>query len=375
MTRPLSRRRFLGGTAALAFLSACSSQREPGAASSSDTVRILSWTDYIDTDEAGSPGTVSRFGTQSGLQVDYSDAYPSNVEAYDTLFSPNLGRGKRIEWDVVVPTFWLASRLVDQDWLEQIPLELVPNHVNVEPNFLTMPWDRGARYNLPWQSGLTGIAYDPALTGGEIRSLAALFDPRFKGRVGLVTEMRETVALTMALQGADPSRPTQAAAESALEKLEQAVKDGQIREFTGNEFRERLSDGTFALCLAWSGDIVQLQRDKPNIRFVIPDEGGMQWFDTMVIPKGAANAAGAARWMNFVYDPDNAARITAAVQYISPVIGVRDALRRLGGDAAALADNAILFPDDVTRQRLYTWGGLPASIEDALDARFTRLTT
>jgi spermidine/putrescine transport system substrate-binding protein len=274
----------------------------------------------------------------------------------------------------VVPTFWLASRLVDRRWLEQVPLELVPNHVNLEPNFLTMPWDRGARYNLPWQSGLTGIAYDPARTGGEIRSLASLFDPKFKGRVGMVTEMRETVALTMALQGSDPSRPTQAAAEKALELLEKAVADGQIREFTGNEFRDRLSDGSFALCLAWSGDIVQLQRDKPNIRFVIPDEGGMQWFDTMVIPKGAANAAGAARWMNFVYDPDNAARITAAVQYISPVIGVRDALRRLGGDAALLADNAILFPDDATRQRLYTWGGLPAAVEDALDARFTKIT-
>jgi spermidine/putrescine transport system substrate-binding protein len=382
MTRPpvtppahlLTRRRFLGGAAALALLGACSAQQGPGAPRAASRLRILSWTDYIDTDEAGAPGTVSRFSQATGRRVEYSDEYPSNTEAYDTLFAPNLGRGKRIDWDLVVPTFWLASRLVAQDWLEPIPLELVPNHANLEPNFLTMPWDRGARYHLPWQSGLTGIAYDPARTGGEIRSLSALFDPRFKGRVGMVGEMRETVALTMALQGDDPSRPTRAAAERALDTLERAVADGQIREFTGNEFRERLADGTFALCLAWSGDIVQLQRTSPKIRFVIPDEGGMQWFDTMVIPKGAADTEGAARWMNFVYDPDNAARITAAVQYISPVLGVRDALRRLGGDAAALADNTILFPDDVTRQRLYTWGGLPPAVEDELDARFTALT-
>ena len=119
---------------------------------------------------------------------------------------------------------------------------------------------------------------------------------------------------------------------------------------------------------------MQLQRERPDIRFVIPDEGGMQWFDTMVIPRHADNAAGAARWMNFVYEPANAARITAAVQYISPVIGVRDELRKLGGDAAQLADSPILFPDDATRQRLYTWGGLPADVEDDLDARFTTLT-
>jgi spermidine/putrescine transport system substrate-binding protein len=237
-----------------------------------------------------------------------------------------------------------------------------------------MPWDRGARFQMPWQAGLTGIAYNPALTKRDVRSLADLFDPAFRGRVGMVTEMRETVALTMALQGADPSRPTRDAAERALEKLEAAKRDGQIREFTGNEFRDRLRSGDFALCLAWSGDIVQLQRERPDIRFVIPDEGGMQWFDTMVIPRHSDNAAGAARWMNFVYDPANAARITAAVQYISPVIGVRDELRKLGGDAAKLADSAILFPDDATRQRLYTWGGLPPDIEDDLDARFTTLT-
>ena len=301
--------------------------------------------------------------------------YPSNTDAYSNIFAPNLGHGRGVGWDVVVPTYWLASRLVARDWLEQVPLELVPNHVNLEPAFLTMPWDRGARFHMPWQAGLTGIAYNPALTGREIRSLADLFDPAFRGRVGMVTEMRETVALTMALQGADPSRPTRAAAELALDKLEAAKRDGQIKEFTGNEFRDRLSDGTFALCLAWSGDIVQLQRDRPDIRFVIPDEGGMQWFDTMVIPRHAANTAGAARWMNFVYDPANAARITAVGAVHLARDRGRDELRKLGGDAAQLADSPILFPDDATRQRLYTWGGLPADVEDELDARFTTLTT
>ena len=372
----VTRRSFIAGALASGVaLAGCAADGRGGKVSSSSRLRILSWTDYIDTDEPGAPGTVERFARSSQLDVDYSDEYPSNTEAFSDLFAPNLGRGRGVGFDVVVPTFWLASRLVARDWLEPLPLELVPNHVNLEPTFLTMPWDRGARFQMPWQAGLTGIAYNPALTRREVRSLADLFDPAFRGKVGMVSEMRETVALTMALQGADPSRPTREAAESALEKLEAAKRDGQIREFTGNEFRDRLRSGDFALCLAWSGDIVQLQRDRPDIRFVIPDEGGMQWFDTMVIPRHSDNAAGAARWMNFVYDPANAARITAAVQYISPVVGVRDELRKLGGDAAQLADSPILFPDDETRQRLYTWGGLPADVEDDLDARFTTLTT
>jgi spermidine/putrescine transport system substrate-binding protein len=371
----VTRRSFIAGALASGVvLAGCASSGRSDKVSSSSRLRILSWTDYIDTDEQGAPGTVSRFAQTSRLEVDYSDEYPSNTEAFSDLFSPNLGRGRGVGYDLVVPTFWLASRLVARDWLEPLPLELVPNHVNLEPTFLTMPWDRGARFQMPWQAGLTGIAYNPALTKRDVRSLADLFDPAFRGRVGMVTEMRETVALTMALQGADPSRPTKDAAERALEKLEAAKRDGQIREFTGNEFRDRLKSGDFALCLAWSGDIVQLQRERPDIRFVVPDEGGMQWFDTMVIPRHSDNAAGAARWMNFVYDPANAARITAAVQYISPVIGVRDELRKLGGDAAQLADSPILFPDDATRQRLYTWGGLHPDVEDDLDARFTTLT-
>jgi spermidine/putrescine transport system substrate-binding protein len=373
--RRVTRRSFLAGALASSVaLAGCASSGRRGSASSSGHLRMLSWTDYIDADEQGAPGTVTRFEQTQGLSVDYSDEYPSNTDAFRDIFLPNLGRGRGVGWDLVVPTYWLASRLVARDWLEPLPLDLVPNHVNLEPGFLTTPWDRGARYQMPWQAGLTGIAYNPALTRRDVRSLADLFDPAFRGRVGMVTEMRETVALTMALDGADPSRPTRAAAERALEKLDKAKRDGQIREFTGNEFRDRLSDGSFALCLAWSGDIVQLQRDRPDIRFVIPDEGGMQWFDTMVIPRHAENVVGAARWMNFVYDPANAARITAAVQYISPVLGVRDELRKLGGDAAQLADSPILFPDDETRQRLYTWGGLPADVEDDLDARFVTLT-
>ena len=142
---------------------------------------------------------------------------------------------------------------------------------------------------------------------------------------------------------------------------------------TFGEFSDGRSSGDLWVAMAWSGDSVILQADRPDIEFVIPDEGAVRWFDTMVIPAGADNVAAAGAWMNFVYDPANAARITAWVQYISPVIGVEDELRALGGDAAALADNPILFPDDATKRRLFTWGGLPVEVEDRLDDRFNQL--
>jgi spermidine/putrescine transport system substrate-binding protein len=118
---------------------------------------------------------------------------------------------------------------------------------------------------------------------------------------------------------------------------------------------------------------VQLQATRPDIQFVIPDEGAIQWFDTMVIPRGAGNMAAAGKWMNFVYEPSNAALITSYVQYISPVIGVQNALDDLGGESAQLASNPILFPDAATKKRLFTWGGLNETEEVSLDASFAEI--
>ncbi|HEX7276187.1 MAG TPA: spermidine/putrescine ABC transporter substrate-binding protein [Acidimicrobiales bacterium] len=364
----LSRRRFLALSAAAVAFAAC---RNSGGdvPDFSGTLRILNWSDYID------PDTVDRFNQATRIPVDYVEEYNGNEEAFETLFEPTLGRGRPTGYDVIVPTYWAVARMLERDWLRQVPLERVPNHVNIEPAYLGMPWDRGARFHMPWQVGITGIAYNPALTGRqEIKRVSQLFEPALRGRVGMVSEMRETVGLVMLTQGADPSRATKPAAERALDRLAQAKADGQIKRFTADEFVDALKSGEFAACLAWSGDIIQLQQERPDIRFVIPEEGGIRWFDSMVIPARSGGAEAAADFMNFVYEPANAARITAAVQYISPVLGVREELQKAGGTTAQLAQNPILFPDDDTRRRLYFWAGLDSATEDELQERFSSIT-
>lgn len=194
-----------------------------------------------------------------------------------------------------------------------------------------------------------------------------LFDPEFSGRVAMLSEMRDTVGLIMLGLGHDPSVVNEDGAMEALEMIERATNDGQIRAFTGNEYLRSLESGDFVACIAWSGDIVQLQYDRPDIELVIPEEGGMSWYDTMVIPKGAPNAFAAADFMNFVYDPVEAAQLTSWVQFISPVKGVRDELVNMGGDAAELAESPILFPREEDTARLHVFADLP----DELDARIT----
>ena len=367
-----SRRSFLAGSAAFgaAMLAGCAGERTSigVGADQFGTLRIRNWTDYID------PELLPVISADIGVALDYQASYESNDEALELHLNPFLAQldaGSAPDFDVIMPTNWLAARLIEDGAVEPLPIELIPNHVNIDPAYLTNDWDRGSRFQMPWQAGITGIAYDPAATGRPIESIADLLDPEFAGRVAMIGEMREAVGLGMLLNGDDPTRPDETSAAAGFARIAEAVQRGQFAAATYGDFAGGLASGAFVAAMAWSGDTVLLQAERPDIEFVIPDEGAISWFDTMVIPKGAANVGSAGRFMNWAYDPANAAQLTSWVQYVSPVLGVQNELRTLGGEAAALADSQILFPDATTRNRLFTWGsGLDRDVEDALEADF-----
>jgi spermidine/putrescine transport system substrate-binding protein len=332
------------------------------------TLRVRNWTEYID------PELLPIIEADIGVGLDYQGAYESNDAAYDEYIEPFLLErvgGGVPDFDVIVPTNWLAARMVIDGLAEPLPIELIPNHVNIDPAYLTNDWDRGSRFQMPWQAGITGIAYDPAATGRPIGSVGDLFSAEFAGRVAMIGEMREAVGLAMLVNGDDPTRPTEETAAAGFALVTDAVNRGQFRAATYGDFAAGLASGEFVAAMAWSGDTVLLQADRPDIEFVIPEEGAISWFDTMVIPADAANVGSAGRFMNWAYDPVNAAQLTSWVQYVSPVVGVQDELSRLGGESAALAQSPILFPDAATRNRLFTWGsGLDRAVEDQLEADF-----
>jgi spermidine/putrescine transport system ATP-binding protein len=345
-----------------------------GVGTGDSEVRVLNWQAYIDPTEDGATGTLDRFKDATGIDITYSENFNDNNEIYNRELAPVLSQGQTIAYDIICPTNWMAARLKELGWLEPLPVARIPNRVNLEERFLSQAWDYGASYHLPWQAGITGIAFNPELTGRELTSINDLFDPAFKGKVAMLTEMRDSVGLTMLGLGLDPSVVDEAGAMEAIDKIAQATNDGQIRQFTGNEYLRSLESGDFVACVAWSGDVVQLQKNRPDIQFVIPEEGGMSWYDTMVIPKASPNAYAAADFMNFVYDPVQAAQITAYVQYVSPVKGVKEQLIKMGGAAAALADSPILFPSAEDAARLKVFADMPAEVDDAITAAFLKVT-
>jgi spermidine/putrescine transport system substrate-binding protein len=329
------------------------------------------WPAYIDPTKKGKQGTVDRFIEATGIEMRYTEAINDNNEYFATI-QPVLGRGDTIEPDIIALTGWMAGRLISLGWLDPLPLDQVPNAKNLRPDLQKPVWDPTGEYSLPWQTGITGIAYNRDATGRELKSVKDLFDPAFKGKIGMQLEMRDTIGLILLGEGVDPATvSTYDDAAGAFDKLAQAKNDGQIRAFTGNDYLDDLATGNFAACVGWSGDVVQLSRDNPAVTWILPEEGGMSWADTMMMPKGAENRDAAAKWMDFVYDPVQAAQITAWVAYVPPVVGVQEELAKIDPE---LAESPLLFPDEAITSQLHGFATLSEDVEAEYDARFSEIT-
>ena len=329
------------------------------------------WPSYIDPTEDGATGTVDRFREATGIDMRYTEAYNDNNE-YFAKIQPLLGRDEPIDPDIIAPTSWLASRLITLEWLDKLPLDQVPNATNLRADLKNPSWDPTGEYSLPWQTGFAGIAYNSDVTGREITSVDDLFDPEFAGKVGALTEMRDTIGVIAMSLGIDISTISSfAEAQPAFDKLQEAKDSGQIRRFHGNDYFDDLSNGNLAITIGWSGDVAAIARDNPAVKFVFPESGATSWADTMVVPKGARNVDAAAQWMNFVYDPVQAAQITALVGYVSPVEGVRAEVEKLDAD---LANDPLVFPDDATLANTKGFASLTDKVEAEYAAAFSAIT-
>ncbi|MBA2625900.1 MAG: spermidine/putrescine ABC transporter substrate-binding protein [Acidimicrobiia bacterium] len=334
-----------------------------GSGGSSTALTHSNWPAYIDEE------SVELFRRESGIELRYNEDLNDNAEFFAKV-QPDLSAGRNPGADIVTPTYWLAGRLITLGWVEEIPFDDIPNADNLVADLRRPAWDPEGRYSLPWQSGLTGIAYNVAATSRELGSFEDLFDPAFRGKIGMLTEMRDTVGLALLADGKDVTDLTFDAAAAAFDRIEQAKSDGQIRQFTGNDYMDDLAAGNFAACIGWSGDIAQLALDNPDLRFVIPEEGGLRFSDTMLIPTGSPNVANAAKWMNYVYDPVNAARIAAYVGYNSPVEGVREELAK-DPETAPLAESPLMFPDEQLLEQTHVFASLEEDEEAKFEERFS----
>ncbi len=335
--------------------------------STAKTLAISNWPLYIDK------ATVKDFQTASGIKTDYKEDFNDNEEYYAKI-RPVLSQCHGIGKDIIVPTDWMAGRMIDLGWAAKIDHAKIPNRTNLLDSLASPSFDKNRDFTMPWQSGMTGLAFNkkafadlgvPAPTGFK-----DLLNPKLKGKVTFLTEMRDCVGLWMLQEGKDPSTATFAEAKSAFDQIQAAARSGQVRRFTGNDYGDDLSNGNVIAAMAWSGDVVQLQGNNKNLEFVVPEAGGMLFSDNMMVLATSEHVADAEAWIDYVYDPKHAAQITAEVQYISPVKGVADELRKTD---AALADNPLINPPADIQKRLHIFKALTSAEEKEFNTRFQQI--
>jgi len=300
----------------------------------SGDLTISNWPYYIDKQ------TVPDFEKATGVSVKYIEDVNSN-EAFLAKMKPLLANGESGGRSLMVVTDWMARKMHELGYLQEFEPAAIPNfEKNLADNLRAASYDPGRDFAAPWQSGMTGLVVNTE-KAPDVHTICDLFDPKYKGKVEMLNELRDTVPLVMKCEGVDVEHATEADWLKAIEKIKGAAESGQIRRFTGNDYTTDMSNGNAVAVIGWSGDAVQLQADNPNIEFRMPEEGCILWSDNMVIPVGAPNPTAAEAWINYVYDPVNQAQIEAFVNYVSPVEGTKEVLLK---EEPEIANNKLIFP-------------------------------
>jgi spermidine/putrescine transport system substrate-binding protein len=316
---------------------------------------VSNWPAYIDPRADGPTNTRSVFEQQTGITVRYTDDVNDNSEFFANVRN-QLGACATVKRDMFVLTDWMAARMIDLGWIQPLDAEKVPNlHQNLIKPLQGKAWDPDLKYHAPWQSGLTGIAYNAAKVDavGSFQDLLTRDD--LKGKITLLSEMRDTMGFMLKLVGANPSQFADDEWANAIDKLRGYVANGQVRAFTGNEYIQDLTAGNILACEAWSGDVIQAQFDNPDIKFVTPEEGLSLWSDNMLIPNLATHEANAEAWIDYYYEPEVAAKLAAWVNYICPVKGAREEMEKID---PCLVDNQLIFPDEDTLAKTFDFMAL-----------------
>ncbi|MEV5974387.1 spermidine/putrescine ABC transporter substrate-binding protein [Streptomyces sp. NPDC051921] len=356
--------RGIGGTGTAALLAGCGvppayvdpEDRAGRDLSARDRVLdFANWPLYIDTDDAdrSKRPTLDAFRKRTGISVRYTEEINDNDEFFGKI-SPALTNRQETGRDLVVVSDWMAARFVRLGWVQEMDRARQPNVARyLDPLLRSPAFDRGRLHSVPWQSGITGIAYNRKRLGREIRSTKELWADDLRGKVTLLSGLDESISLLMQGNGVDVTRWTADDFHALCEQIEGLVRRRHIRRFTGNDYVKDLSTGDVLACQAYSGDVIQLQADNPDIEFVVPEEGAELWAESLMIPNLARHKASAERLVDYYYEPEVAAELATWVNYVCPVPAARDVLADSGDEElVALAEDPLIFPDDAMRKRL-----------------------
>ena len=362
----------IGGSSLLAACGTEGAQVEADSCRSTDLsaeekrIVFSNWIGYVDPRKGPSTSTLEKFEQETGIKVDYKNGDVNDNETFFAKVSPQLSDcrapGGR---DVFVVTDYMAARMIELGWIQKLNHDNLPNvHANLLDSLKSPDWDPNRDYSVPWQSGMTGICYNSELTDPVTSFEELLTRPDLKGKINLLSEMRDTMLFMLLLEGSDPEKFTADEYTAAIDRLKGYVDSGQVRRFAGNDYVDDMKSGDTVACEAWSGDVINLLGGDP-FKWIPPEEGFAIWTDNMLVPNKAAHKTNVETLMNFYYDPVNAAQLAAWNYYFCPVEGAREEIDQFDKTAA---DSGFIFLDEQTLET----GHLFMSLSDSEETKYQR---
>ncbi len=366
----------LGGSSLLAACGTEGAQIESGECESTDvsdeekSIVFSNWIGYVDPVKKADTSTLEKFQEETGITVEYQNGDVNDNETFFAKVSPQLQACRSTGRDVFVVTDYMAARMIELGWIQKLDHSNLPNVDANLIDFLKSPdWDPEREYSVPWQSGMTGICYNAELTDPVTSFEDLLTRPDLKGKVELLTEMRDTMLFLLLMEGSDPEDFTADEYAAAIERLQTVVDSGQIRRFTGNDYVDDMKSGDIVACEAWSGDVINLLGGG-KYKFVQPEEGFAIWTDNMLVPNKAEHKTNVETMMNFYYDPVNAAKLSAWNYYFCPVAGAQEEIAQFDKSAAK---SEFIFVDDATLDSGYMFMALDDQEERDYQRQFNEV--
>jgi spermidine/putrescine transport system substrate-binding protein len=364
----VTRRGLIAGTGAVGaagLLAACSSSGSGGGGGDAGTVRWGNWPLYLDYDEDTKKyPTLEAFSAESGIAAKYFEDYNDNDEFYGKV-QAQLKLNEDIGYDLVTPTDWMAARWIRLGYAQKFDLDNIPNKTNILDSLSSPSFDPNRESTLTWQGIMGGFGWNTKTNPKGVRTLDDLFAPQNKGKVVVLSEMRDTIGIILLSQGVDLQTVTEDQFMNAVDFMEGKIADGWIRGVKGNEYAEDLISGDATAVIGWSGDMFILAGDYDGkFDFAIPESGGTISGDNFIIPTpvGAEAKANAEKLINYYYDPAVAAEVAAYVNYVCPVEGAQAEMEKI---APELANSSYIFPDAAMSSKLNVFRSLTPAEESS----------
>lgn len=380
----LTRRRMLQASAiggAAAFAAACGTggSSSDSAAPATDSANAdgenkivwANWPYYMPITEDGKFPDLEAFTAETGIEIDYQEVYNDNNEFYASA-KIILDKGQALDYDLVTPTDWMAQLWIKNGYVQELDKANIPNAANLLASLANVSWDPERKYSLPYLSGFAGIGWNKAklkeaIGTDTLTTMDQFFDPKLKGQVLVLSELRDTIPLILGWQGADPTNFTAEEFQKAIDYLQSQVDNKHIVEFNGNDYAAKLEAGDVIAAIGWSGDLAQLGDE---YGFDLPVTGGTIYVDNCVIPAGSTQKANVEKLLNYLYDPEVAASIAAGTGYISPVQGAAEVIAKTD---PALAANPFVFPTPELLKRAFVTMPFTPEQQADFDAAWAKL--